>query len=143
MRDMHLHIVNPDPKYPRARLLDATTLGYLYLAVSVRPPRGLPFVMPSMKRGRVFFPNGIEPAPPRRRRVIRRCAYDLVADPRWFARLARDISKAPIRVPIAAVLPLARAAEADRRLARGHILGRMLLRVRRAPRSRLASRRKG
>jgi hypothetical protein len=54
MRDMDLHIVNPDPKDPRASLLDATTLGCFYLGASVRPPRRLPFVMPSANRARLL-----------------------------------------------------------------------------------------
>jgi NADPH2:quinone reductase len=80
--------------------------------------------------GRVAFPNGIEPGPPRRRRAIRRIAYDMEATPKWFRRLQRSISREPIRVPIAATLPLAQAARAHRRLARGHVLGRMVLKVR-------------
>ena len=51
---MDLRIVNPDPKYPRARLVDATTFGYLYLAATVRPARRLPFVMPSAKRAHLL-----------------------------------------------------------------------------------------
>lgn len=79
--------------------------------------------------GRVAHPNGIEPAPPRRRRALRRIAYDLEATPKWFARLARSISRAPVRVPLAGVFPLARAARAHQRLADGHVLGRMVLKV--------------
>ncbi|HEX4719316.1 MAG TPA: NADP-dependent oxidoreductase [Thermoleophilaceae bacterium] len=79
--------------------------------------------------GRVAHPNGIEP-PPRRRRAIRRIAYDMEASPGRFARLARSVARAPIRVPLAGVLPLGRAAEAHRRLARGGVAGAMVLRVR-------------
>jgi NADPH:quinone reductase len=79
--------------------------------------------------GHVAFPNGIEPAPPRRRRSIRRTAYDLAANPRWFSRLARSIAQAPVRVPIAAVFPLTQAAKAHRRLAEGGVAGRMVLRL--------------
>ena len=81
--------------------------------------------------GPVAFPNGIEPAPPRRRKAIRRLVYDVTANPRWFKRLERSIAEAPIRVPIAAVFPLAQAAKAHQRLARGQILGRIVLRVHR------------
>jgi len=81
--------------------------------------------------GPVAFPNGIEPAPPRRRKAIHRLAYDVTANPRWFKRLERSIAEAPIRVPIAAVFPLAQAAKAHQRLARGQILGRIVLRVHR------------
>lgn len=79
--------------------------------------------------GRVAHPNGIEPAPPRRRRALRRIAYDLEATPRWFDRLARSISRAPVRVPLAGVFTLAKAARAHQRLADGHVLGRMVLKV--------------
>jgi NADPH2:quinone reductase len=82
--------------------------------------------------GRVVFPNGIEPGPPRRRRSIRHTAYDLAVSPRWFKRLESSIAKAPVRVPIAAVFPLAKAAKAHQRLARGGVVGRMVLRVHRA-----------
>ena len=79
--------------------------------------------------GRVAFPNGIEPAPPRPRRTLRRMSYDLTANPRWFERLERSIAEADFRVPIDAVVPLAKAAQAHERLARSQVLGRMVLRV--------------
>ena len=82
--------------------------------------------------GRVAFPNGIGPKPPRRRRSMKRSAYDLTVDPRWFGRLERTLVHARVRVPIAAVLPLADAAHAHRRLAEGGIVGTMVLRVRRS-----------
>ncbi|HEV7610000.1 MAG TPA: NADP-dependent oxidoreductase [Steroidobacteraceae bacterium] len=80
--------------------------------------------------GRVAFPNGIEPGAPRRRRSVRCSSYDLDVTPRWFEKLHRSITKTPIHVPIAAVFPLSRAADAHRRLARGAIRGSMVLRVR-------------
>jgi NADPH:quinone reductase-like Zn-dependent oxidoreductase len=85
-----------------------------------------------MRTGRpVAFPNGIEP-PPRRRRTVRRLAYDMDASPQWFRRLERRIASARFEVPIAAVFPLARAAQAHERLARGHVVGSIVLRVHRA-----------
>jgi NADPH2:quinone reductase len=81
--------------------------------------------------GRVVYPNGIEPGPPRRRRSVKHSAYDLSVDPKGFARLERTLARAPVRVPIAAVLPLTDATQAHRRLAGGGIVGRMALRVRR------------
>ena len=45
------------------------------------------------------------------------------------ARLGRAVAEAKLRVPIAAVWPLAKAREAHKRLERGHILGRMVLRM--------------
>jgi len=94
---------------------------------------GLERCLDSLRPGvPVAFPNGIEPAPPRPRKTIRRIAYDMTANPRWFKRLERSIAKAPIQVPIAAVFPLSQAAKAHERLARGKILGRIVLRVHRA-----------
>ena len=78
--------------------------------------------------GRIAYPNGVEPEP-RRRKGIRVLAYDGVPGPRQFARLARAVTAARLRVPIAAIYPLAQAAKAHARLARGHILGRIVLRI--------------
>lgn len=81
-------------------------------------------------RGRVAHPNGIEPVPMTRRTFTTR-AYDAVATPRAFDTLNRHFANGRIRVPIAATYPLAKAAQAHRRLERGHVLGRMVLQVRR------------
>jgi len=82
--------------------------------------------------GRVAFPNGIEPQPPRRRRTLKYSAYDLAVDVQGFGRLQRSVANAPVRVPIAAVLPLDRAAQGHQRLAEGGVVGSMVLRVRRS-----------
>ena len=78
--------------------------------------------------GRVAYPNGVEPEPRRRQRV-RLYAYDGEPSPRRFARLERTATEARLRVPIAAVYPLAQASKAHARLAEGHILGRIVLRT--------------
>jgi NADPH:quinone reductase len=79
--------------------------------------------------GRVAYPNGIEPEP-RRRRGIRFRSYDGLNSVRELTRLARAIDAARLRVPIAAIYPLARAADAHRRLHERPI-GRIVLRIRR------------
>ncbi len=79
--------------------------------------------------GRIAFPNGIEPGPPRKRRSMRQLAYDLEVDPAWFRRLERSVARAPVHVPIAAALPLSKASKAHQRLTRGGVQGRMVLRV--------------
>lgn len=78
--------------------------------------------------GRVAYPNGVEPEP-RRRKKFRLVAYDGVAGPRQFARLKQAVEAAQLRVPIAAVFPLAQAAKAHERLEQGHVLGRIVLRI--------------
>ncbi|MGZ5734860.1 MAG: NADP-dependent oxidoreductase [Burkholderiales bacterium] len=80
--------------------------------------------------GRVAYPNGVEPKP-RRRDGIRTHAYDAEASPGQFARLGRTAAEARLRVIVAAAYPLAQAARAHERLERGHILGRIALRIRR------------
>jgi NADPH:quinone reductase-like Zn-dependent oxidoreductase len=44
-------------------------------------------------------------------------------------RLARAIDTRKLEIPIAAAYPLARAADAHRRLAAGHVLGKLVLRI--------------
>lgn len=87
--------------------------------------RCLDFVRPG---GHVVYPNGIEPVP-KPRRTFRVRSFDVVANPREFAKLNRRLSGRRVRVPIAATYPLAKAADAHRRLDRGQVVGRIALRV--------------
>jgi NADPH:quinone reductase-like Zn-dependent oxidoreductase len=80
--------------------------------------------------GRIAYPNGVEPAP-RRRPGVKVVAYDAEAGPAKWAALNRAAEDTGLEVPIAAVFPLADAAKAHERLAEGHLLGRIVLRVRR------------
>jgi NADPH:quinone reductase len=48
---------------------------------------------------------------------------------REFERLGRAIEAARIKVTVAASYPLAQAARAHARLAKGHVLGRIVLRT--------------
>jgi NADPH2:quinone reductase len=79
--------------------------------------------------GRLVHPNGIEPAP-RKRRGVQVIAYDAVCGPREFQRLGRAVAAADLRVPIAAAYPLAQARRAHERLAKGHVLGKIVLKIR-------------
>src|SRR5260221_316632 len=79
--------------------------------------------------GRVAFPNGVEPAP-RKRRGLSFKSYDASVGIREFEQLRRAIEAAQLKVPIAASYPLAQAAKAHKRLAKGHVLGKVVLRVR-------------
>jgi NADPH:quinone reductase-like Zn-dependent oxidoreductase len=58
-------------------------------------------------------------------------AYDATPGVRELERLARAIEKARIKVPIAAAYPLAQATAAHKRLAQGHVLGKIVLLIRR------------
>jgi NADPH2:quinone reductase len=79
--------------------------------------------------GRVAYPNGVEPAP-RKRAGIEITAYDGVPGVREFQRLNRAVEQAKLKVPIADTYKLAEAAKAHERLADGHVLGKVVLRVR-------------
>jgi NADPH2:quinone reductase len=79
--------------------------------------------------GRVAFPHGVEPEPKRRPKV-RVIAYDAEPSALASARLERAVDEARLRVPLAAVYPLAQAAKAHQRLAKGHVLGRIALKIR-------------
>jgi NADPH:quinone reductase-like Zn-dependent oxidoreductase len=57
-------------------------------------------------------------------------SYDAKAGIREFERLNRAIQKAKLQVPIAAEFPLEDAAEAHRRIDQGHVLGKIILRIR-------------
>jgi NADPH:quinone reductase-like Zn-dependent oxidoreductase len=79
--------------------------------------------------GRVAYPNGIEPEP-KKRRGITFIPYDGISGIREFERLNRAVEAAKLKVPIAAAYPLADAAKAHERLAAGHVLGKIVLRIR-------------
>lgn len=81
------------------------------------------------KGGRVAWPNGIEPAP-RPRKGLRMKGYDAKEGAGELAKLTRAIEASKLKVPIAARYPLARAADAHRRLAKGHVFGKIVLRIR-------------
>jgi NADPH:quinone reductase-like Zn-dependent oxidoreductase len=80
------------------------------------------------KGGRVAYPNGIEPEP-RKRRGIRITAYDGLPGPDRYKRLDRAIEEAKLEVPIARQFPLSDAADAHRLVEKGHVLGKVVLRV--------------
>jgi NADPH:quinone reductase-like Zn-dependent oxidoreductase len=79
--------------------------------------------------GRCAYPNGVEPEP-KKRRGIDMMSYDAVSGVREFERLGRAVEDAKLRAPIAAAYPLEEAAKAHERLAEGHVLGKILLRIR-------------
>jgi NADPH:quinone reductase-like Zn-dependent oxidoreductase len=78
-------------------------------------------------RGRVAFPYGVMP-PPKKRKNVRVQSYNAKAGPREFARLKTAVEEAELKVPLTE-FPLSQAAKAHQRLERGHILGRIVLRV--------------
>ncbi|HEY0746194.1 MAG TPA: NADP-dependent oxidoreductase [Steroidobacteraceae bacterium] len=80
--------------------------------------------------GRLAYPNGIEPAP-KRRRGIKTLSYDGIVGVRELERLRRAVEQAKLVVPIAAKYPLAQVARAHRRLAAGSVRGKLVLRVHR------------
>ncbi len=78
--------------------------------------------------GRVAYPNGVNP--PKPRSGLSPTAYDAVAGVKEFERLNQAIQQAHLQVPIAAEFALADAAKAQERMEAGHVLGKIILRVR-------------
>ncbi len=78
--------------------------------------------------GRVAYPNGVQP-PPRKRRGIKVVSYDGEGGVSNFQRLSRAVDAARLQVPIDHSYPLAQAAKAHQRLAEGHVLGKIVLRI--------------
>jgi NADPH:quinone reductase len=79
--------------------------------------------------GRVAFPSGVRPEPAARSGVSS-VRYDAIAGPQEFERLNAAIAAAKLKVPIAAEYPLADAARAHERMEGGHVLGKIVLRIR-------------
>ena len=79
--------------------------------------------------GRVAYPNGVEPAP-RKRKGVKITAYDAVAGVREFQRLTRAVDGSNLRVVIADTFALDDASAAHERIETGHVLGKVVLRVR-------------
>jgi NADPH:quinone reductase len=80
--------------------------------------------------GRVAFPWGVSPEPKPRLEISVNTRYNAIAGPQEFERLNQAIIAAKLQVPIAAEYPLAEAAKAHERLEAGHVLGKVVLRVR-------------
>jgi NADPH2:quinone reductase len=79
--------------------------------------------------GRLAYPNGIDPVP-KVRRGINKTAFDVTSGVKEFEHLARAIEATRAEVPIGGEYALEDAARAHERLAQGHILGKIVLRVR-------------
>jgi NADPH:quinone reductase len=79
--------------------------------------------------GRLAYPSGVtpEPKPDDRIKIIR---YDAVPGVAEFARLNRALESFTPEIPIAAEFALSEAPQAHQRLAAGHLLGKVILRVR-------------
>jgi NADPH:quinone reductase len=80
-------------------------------------------------RGRVAYLFGMEPLP-KPRFAMRMTLYSFIPGVREFERLNKAVAAAKPQVPIAAEYPLASAAQAHERLEAGHLLGKIVLRIR-------------
>ncbi|HXY95986.1 MAG TPA: NADP-dependent oxidoreductase [Steroidobacteraceae bacterium] len=78
--------------------------------------------------GRVAFPSGVRPEP-KARAGLEAVKYDALTGPDEYARLNEAIQAAKLEVPIAAEFPLADAGKAQERMAAGHVLGKIVLRI--------------
>ena len=78
--------------------------------------------------GRLAYPNGIEPEP-RKRKGLETTTYDAEAGVRQFERLNDAMEEGAIQVPIASVYALDDVARAHERIEKGHVLGRIVLKI--------------
>jgi NADPH:quinone reductase-like Zn-dependent oxidoreductase len=78
--------------------------------------------------GRLAYPNGVEPEP-QERRGIRFIPYDAIPGVHEFERLGRAVEAAKLKVHVGGEFALADAAKAHQRLAAGHVLGKIVLRM--------------
>ncbi len=81
--------------------------------------------------GRVAFPRGID-SEPKPRAGITIVGYDAISGPEdvELARLNEAVEARKFEIPVAAEYALADAAKAHERLAAGHVLGKIVLRIR-------------
>jgi NADPH:quinone reductase-like Zn-dependent oxidoreductase len=87
-------------------------------------------LMSALRRGGcVAYPNGVEPAPGKRAGV-KVTAYDAAPGVKQFTALNRAIEQCRLKVVICAEFPLDRAGKAHERLAQGHVIGKVILRIR-------------
>jgi NADPH:quinone reductase-like Zn-dependent oxidoreductase len=80
------------------------------------------------KGGRIAYPNGVEPVP-KERPGVEIISYDGQSGVREFEALNEAIEHGNVVMPIAAEFALDHAARAHQRLADGHVLGKIVLRV--------------
>jgi len=79
-------------------------------------------------RGQVAYLYGMEPLP-KPRLWVRMTLYSFISGTRELERLNKAAAAVKLQVPIAAEYPLAEAADAQKRLEAGHLLGKIVLRV--------------
>ncbi len=79
--------------------------------------------------GRLAYPNGVEPAP-RKRRGVKTTASDGIPGVGEFERLNRAATAAKLEVPIAKAYPMSRARAAYKHVKKGHVIGKVVLRIR-------------
>jgi NADPH:quinone reductase-like Zn-dependent oxidoreductase len=79
--------------------------------------------------GRLAYPNGVEPVP-RKRKGVKVVVYDGVSGVREFQRLNRAVEGSKLRVPIAKGYALPQASAAYERVAKGHVPGKVVLKIR-------------
>jgi len=78
--------------------------------------------------GRLAHPNGVEPAP-KKRRGMTLIRYDGISGVREFEHLNEAVQAARLKVPISECYPLTQARKSHERLDEGHVIGKIVLAV--------------
>jgi len=79
--------------------------------------------------GRAAYPSGVEHVD-QLGPGVKLASYDAIAGPKEFERLDAAIVAAKLQVPIAGEYPLSEAAAAQQRISAGHVLGKIVLKIR-------------
>ena len=111
--------------------LDAAAPDGVDVVLAFAGGRGFEKLVERVRRGGcVAYPNGVDPEP-ETPPGVRAKSFDAEAGPDEFAQLSRAVVSGKLKVPIDRQYPLARAADAHRRIEKDHVLGRLVLAVRR------------
>lgn len=97
---MELHIANPDPKYAKAKLIEPTTRGYIYVAAAVSP-RLLPIILPGAKRSRLLARlKELARELKRDERVVEATVFRAIVLPPtiWFSSYLKERKRASMQV---------------------------------------------
>jgi NADPH:quinone reductase-like Zn-dependent oxidoreductase len=78
--------------------------------------------------GRVVYPDGVEPVPKKGRGYTVKM-YTAKPAKRHLDAVTEAAEECRLKIPVAATFPLSRVAEAHRRLEKGHVIGRIALRI--------------
>jgi NADPH:quinone reductase-like Zn-dependent oxidoreductase len=120
------HVLPPHPAHFESAIARASLAGWDAAFVTANGD-SLPAFLAHLKRDApLAYPDGVEPEPVALRHPV--IAVSGEASPRSYAHLAALIGDRILPLELT-VFPLSRVAEAHRRVERGHVVGKVVLRI--------------